>query len=56
MAQEGMPLTKELKQKLEKAGMFDMLQQIGIGGICFSPLAQGLLSAKYLNGIPGSYM
>lgn len=41
-----------LSRDLEKAGMFDMLQQIGIGAICFSPLAQGLLSGKYLNGIP----
>ena len=43
-----------LNRDLEKAGMFDMLQQIGIGAICFSPLAQGLLSGKYLNGIPAN--
>lgn len=41
-----------LNRDLEKSGMFDMLQQIGAGGICFSPLAQGLLSARYLQGIP----
>ena len=41
-----------LNRDLEKSGMFDMLQQIGVGGICFSPLAQGLLSDKYLRGIP----
>lgn len=41
-----------LSRDLEKSGMFDMLQQIGVGGICFSPLAQGLLSGRYLNGIP----
>ena len=41
-----------LNRDLEKSGMFDMLQQIGVGGICFSPLAQGVLSGKYLNGIP----
>ena len=41
-----------LGRELEKSGMFDMLQQIGVGGICFSPLAQGLLSSRYLNGIP----
>ena len=43
-----------LGRELEKSGMFDMLQQIGVGAICFSPLAQGLLSARYLNGIPES--
>ena len=41
-----------LNRDLEKSGMFDMLQQIGVGGICFSPLAQGLLSSRYLQGIP----
>lgn len=41
-----------LNRDLEKAGMFDMLQQLGVGGICFSPLAQGLLSSRYLQGIP----
>ena len=34
------------------SGMFDMLDSIGVGSICFSPLAQGVLSTKYLNGIP----
>jgi L-glyceraldehyde 3-phosphate reductase len=29
-----------------------VLRQEGIGCIAFSPLAQGLLSAKYLEGIP----
>jgi L-glyceraldehyde 3-phosphate reductase len=43
-----------LGRELEKSGMFDMLQQIGVGAICFSPLAQGLLSARYLNGIPAN--
>jgi L-glyceraldehyde 3-phosphate reductase len=33
-------------------GLLDVLQQEGIGGIVFSPLAQGLLSDKYLHGIP----
>lgn len=30
----------------------DTLDQVGAGSITFSPLAQGLLSDKYLNGIP----
>ncbi|MBR2441205.1 MAG: aldo/keto reductase [Lentisphaeria bacterium] len=39
-------------RQLEDSGMFDMLESIGVGAICFSPLAQGVLSTKYLNGIP----
>jgi L-glyceraldehyde 3-phosphate reductase len=35
-------------------GLLDVLQQEGIGCIAFSPLAQGLLTTKYLNGIPPS--
>jgi L-glyceraldehyde 3-phosphate reductase len=33
-------------------GLLDVLEQEGIGCIAFSPLAQGLLTAKYLRGIP----
>ncbi|MCW8850621.1 MAG: L-glyceraldehyde 3-phosphate reductase [Melioribacteraceae bacterium] len=33
-------------------GLIDVLREKGIGGIVFSPLAQGLLTNKYLNGIP----
>jgi L-glyceraldehyde 3-phosphate reductase len=32
--------------------LLDTLDQEGVGCIAFSPLAQGLLSDKYLNGIP----
>ncbi len=35
-------------------GLLDVLEQEGLGCIAFSPLAQGLLTAKYLNGIPSS--
>src|ERR1700731_3977567 len=35
-----------------EGGLLDVLEQEGIGCIAFSPLAQGLLTAKYLNGIP----
>lgn len=35
-------------------GLFDVLTEYGIGCIPFSPLAQGLLTDKYLNGIPSS--
>lgn len=33
-------------------GLLDLLEQEGIGCIPFSPLAQGLLTNKYLKGIP----
>jgi L-glyceraldehyde 3-phosphate reductase len=33
-------------------GLLHALKEEGIGGIAFSPLAQGLLTDKYLNGIP----
>ena len=33
-------------------GLLDVLEEKGIGCIVFSPLAQGLLTDKYLNGIP----
>lgn len=39
-------------RQLETNGMFEMLDSIGVGSICFSPLAQGVLSSKYLDGIP----
>jgi len=34
-------------------GLQDVLDQEGIGSIAFKPLEQGLLTSKYLNGIPG---
>ncbi|WP_420457614.1 aldo/keto reductase [Rubrivirga sp.] len=33
-------------------GLFDVLADEGVGAIVFSPLAQGLLTDKYLDGIP----
>jgi len=35
-----------------EGGLLDVLESEGIGCIPFSPLAQGLLTDKYLNGIP----
>jgi L-glyceraldehyde 3-phosphate reductase len=35
-----------------KEGILDLCLQEGIGFIAFSPLAQGLLTDRYLNGIP----
>jgi L-glyceraldehyde 3-phosphate reductase len=33
-------------------GLLDTLGKLGVGCIVFSPLAQGMLTDKYLNGIP----
>lgn len=35
-----------------EGGLLDVLEEEGIGCIAFSPLAQGLLTDKYLDGIP----
>ena len=35
-----------------EAGLLDVLEKKGVGCIAFSPLAQGLLTDKYLKGIP----
>jgi L-glyceraldehyde 3-phosphate reductase len=37
---------------VEKDGLLDVLEKNGVGCIPFSPLAQGLLTNKYLKGIP----
>ena len=37
---------------VETDGLKDALADLGIGSIAFTPLAQGMLSTKYLNGIP----
>ena len=34
-------------------GLLDVLADEGIGCICFSPLDQGILTDKYLKGVPG---
>ncbi|MGB8704281.1 MAG: L-glyceraldehyde 3-phosphate reductase [Gillisia sp.] len=33
-------------------GLLDTLEEVGIGSIVFSPLEQGILTDKYINGIP----
>jgi len=39
-------------QRWVEDGLLDVLEEKGVGCIAFSPLAQGLLTDKYLNGIP----
>jgi L-glyceraldehyde 3-phosphate reductase len=41
-----------IKRKPE-GGLFDTLKKQGVGCINYSPLAQGLFTSKYLNGISG---
>ena len=33
-------------------GLLDLLRNSGVGAICFSPLAQGMLTNKYITGLP----
>ncbi|MFE1169230.1 L-glyceraldehyde 3-phosphate reductase [Nocardiopsis sp. NPDC058789] len=33
-------------------GLLDVLDEVGAGSIAYSPLAQGLLTDRYLNGVP----
>lgn len=45
------PSYSMLNRWVEKE-LLSTLDELGIGTICFSPLAQGMLSDKYLKGIP----
>jgi L-glyceraldehyde 3-phosphate reductase len=35
-----------------EGGLIDTLGELGVGCIAFSPLAQGVLTSRYLNGVP----
>ena len=37
---------------IEDDGLLDTLAELGVGSIVFSPLAQGMLTSKYLDGVP----
>lgn len=37
---------------VERDGLLDTLEDLGVGSIAFVPLAQGLLTSKYLNAVP----
>ncbi len=41
-----------LNRWVEHDGLLDTLDEMGIGSIAFTPLAQGILTSKYLQGIP----
>lgn len=38
--------------RASEEGLLDDLEAEGVGGVAFCPLAQGLLTSRYLNGIP----
>ena len=41
-----------LNRWVERDGLLDTLDDIGVGSIAFTPLAQGMLTGKYLGGVP----
>jgi L-glyceraldehyde 3-phosphate reductase len=46
------PSYSMLNRWIETEGLLDTLAEVGAGCIAFSPLAQGMLTDKYLGGIP----
>ena len=46
------PLYNLLQREAEKE-LFPLVRQTGLGVICYSPLAQGLLAGRYLAGLVG---
>lgn len=46
------PSYNMLNRWVERDGLLDTLDDTGVGSIAFTPLAQGILTKKYLNGIP----
>ncbi len=54
---EGVPLlihqpSYSMVNRWVEGGLLETLQELGVGCIAFSPLGQGLLTSKYLNGVP----
>jgi L-glyceraldehyde 3-phosphate reductase len=46
------PSYNMINRWVERDGLKETLKELGIGSIAFTPLAQGMLTAKYLAGIP----
>ena len=46
------PSYSMINRWIEEDGLLDAIEDLGIGSIVFSPLAQGMLTSKYLGGIP----
>jgi L-glyceraldehyde 3-phosphate reductase len=57
LAEERVPLlihqpSYSMLNRWVEDGLLDTLEELGTGCIAFSPLAQGMLTSKYLSGIP----
>lgn len=46
------PFYNMLERWAEESGLLDAAEEVGAGVICYSPLAQGVLTDRYLDGIP----
>ncbi len=46
------PSYSMMNRRPEETGLLDTLGELGIGSIVFSPLQKGILTDRYLNGIP----
>ena len=46
------PSYSMLNRWIETEGLLDTVDELGVGVIGFTPLAQGMLTDKYLNGVP----
>ncbi|MEU3845035.1 L-glyceraldehyde 3-phosphate reductase [Streptomyces sp. NPDC028635] len=46
------PRYSMLDRRPEESGLLDTLDELQVGSIAYSPLDQGLLTARYLDGIP----
>ena len=46
------PSYNMLNRWIEQDGLKDTLAELGVGSIAFTPLAQGILTGKYLKGVP----
>src|SRR5690606_10082393 len=46
------PSYNMLNRWVERDGLKETLAELGVGSIAFTPLAQGMLTKKYLGGIP----
>jgi L-glyceraldehyde 3-phosphate reductase len=46
------PSYNMLNRWVERDGLKETLAELGVGSIAFTPLAQGMLTSKYLKGVP----
>ena len=46
------PSYNMLNRWVERDGLKDTLIELGVGSVAFTPLAQGMLTTKYLSGVP----